>query len=77
MMNSFSTLHSSLSDKNGPNPGQDPDYHPCIRENGRFSINYRLMIHGEPKPVTLKAVLPKNGNADKLLIGVRAWKDRK
>ena len=49
----------------------------CIRENGRFSINYRLMIHGEPKPVTLKAVLPKNGNADKLLIGVRAWKDRK
>ena len=48
-----------------------------IRENGRFSINYRPMIHGEPKPVTLKAVLPKNGNADKLLIGVRAWKDRK
>ena len=47
-----------------------------IRENGHFSINYRLMIHGEPKHVTLKAVLLKNGNADKLLIGVRAWIDR-
>ena len=49
----------------------------CIHESGRFSINYRLMIRGEPKPVTLKAVLLKNGNADKLLIGVRAWVDRK
>ena len=47
-----------------------------IRENGRFSINYRLMIRGEPKQVTLKAVLLKNGNEDKLLIGVRAWKER-
>jgi diguanylate cyclase (GGDEF)-like protein len=48
-----------------------------IREDGRFSISYRLMIHGKPKQVTLKAVLLKNGNTDKLLIGVRAWKDRK
>jgi len=47
-----------------------------IREDGRFSISYRLMIHGKPKQVTLKAVLLKNGNTDKLLIGVRAWKDR-
>ena len=48
-----------------------------IREDGRFSISYRLMIHGKPKQVTLKAVLLKSGDTDKLLIGVRAWKDRK
>ena len=48
-----------------------------IREDGSFSISYRLMIQGKPKQVTLKAVLPKNGNTDKLIIGVRAWKDRK
>ena len=48
-----------------------------IREDGSFSISYRLMLQGKPKQVTLKAVLLKNGNTDKLLIGVRAWKDRK
>jgi hypothetical protein len=48
-----------------------------IREDGSFSISYRLMIRGKPKQVTLKAVLLKNGNTDKLIIGVRAWKDRK
>ena len=47
-----------------------------ICSQGRFSIHYRLLIHGESKQVTLKAVLLKGGGADKLLIGVRAWKDR-
>ena len=44
-----------------------------IRENGHFSINYRLMIHGEPRQVTLKAALVKSGDTEKMLVGVRAW----
>ena len=48
-----------------------------IREHGGFSINYRLIIKGVPRPVTLKAALFKDGEADKLVVGVRAWKDRK
>ena len=48
-----------------------------IREHGSFSINYRLIIKGVPRPVTLKAALFKDGDTDKLVVGVRAWKDRK
>lgn len=48
-----------------------------IRLNGSFSINYRLIIRGEPRPVTLKASLFKDGDDDKLVVGVRAWKDRR
>ena len=48
-----------------------------LHQDGNFSINYRLMIHGEPKQVTLKAVLLKNEDSEKLLIGVRAWRDRR
>ena len=47
-----------------------------IRENGSFSINYRLIIKGVPRPVTLRAALYKDGDSDKLIVGVRAWKER-
>ena len=47
-----------------------------IRERGSFSIDYRLMVRGEPRPVTLKAALFKEGGTDKLVVGVRAWKER-
>ena len=47
-----------------------------IRLRGSFSINYRLIIKGEPRPVTLKASLFKDGDEEKLVVGVRAWKDR-
>ena len=47
-----------------------------IQLHGKFSINYRLIIKGEPVPVTLKASLFKDGDEDKLVVGVRAWKDR-
>ena len=47
-----------------------------IRLHGSFSINYRLIIKGEPRPVTLKASLFKDGDEDKLVVGVRAWNDR-
>ena len=48
-----------------------------IRLHGKFSINYHLIIKGEPVPVTLKASLFKDGDEDKLVVGVRAWKDRR
>ena len=48
-----------------------------IRLYGSFSINYRLIIKGTPRPVTLKAALFKDGDEDKLVVGVRAWKERK
>ena len=47
-----------------------------IRERGNFSIDYRLIIRGKPRPVTLKAALLKEGGVEKLVVGVRAWKDR-
>ena len=47
-----------------------------IQQNGSFSINYRLIIRGEPRPVTLKAALFKDGDEEKLVVGVRAWKVR-
>lgn len=48
-----------------------------IRLHGKFSINYRLIIKGEPVPVTLKASLFKDGDEEKLVVGVRVWKDRR
>lgn len=47
-----------------------------IREHGSFNINYRLLINDAPTPVSLKAAMFKDGDTDKLVIGVRAWKDR-
>ena len=47
-----------------------------IKLHGRFSIDYRLIIRGVPRPVTLKAALFKDGDDDKLVVGVRAWRDR-
>ena len=45
-----------------------------IREDGRFRIQYRLMINGEPTPVTLKAALFRDGEEEKMVVGVRALK---
>jgi hypothetical protein len=47
-----------------------------IRTNGVFKIDYHLIIKGEPKPVTLKAALFIEGGEEKLVVGVRAWRDR-
>ena len=48
-----------------------------IKEHGKFSINYRLIIKGVPRPVTLKAALFKDGDEEKLVVGVRAWRERR
>ena len=47
-----------------------------IRTGGSYKIDYRLLINGEPKPVTLKAALIHEGGEEKLVVGVRAWRDR-
>lgn len=43
-----------------------------IQLNGKFSIDYHLMIKGVPRPVTLKAALFNEGGEEKLVVGVRA-----
>ena len=47
-----------------------------FHRDGQFKINYRLIIKGIPRPVTLKAALVKDGGEEKLVVGVRAWKER-
>ena len=47
-----------------------------VREGDGFRIAYRLMINGEPRQVILKAALFKEGGEEKLLVGVRPWKQR-
>ncbi len=48
-----------------------------IRETGVFKLQYRLVINGEPRPVSLKIARFTEGNREKLVAGVRAWKTRR
>ncbi len=48
-----------------------------IRQRGKFTINYRMVIKDVPTPVTLKAALFKEGDEEKLVVWVREWMDRK
>ncbi len=48
-----------------------------IREQGTFRMAYRLMIKGEPTPVSLKIAMFKEGDEDRLVVGIRAWRVRK
>ena len=48
-----------------------------IQEDGMFKMNYKLMIQGEERPVTLKIAPIKDDTGEKLVMGVRAWKIRK
>ena len=41
-----------------------------IEKNGQFVIQYRLMMDGEPKYVSAKAVLVEEQNTPKLIIGI-------
>ena len=47
-----------------------------IRETGKFTLNYRLVIQGEPTSVSLKIAPFQSGNEEKLLAGVRRWRQR-
>ena len=46
-----------------------------IKLHGSFSIDYRLMIKGVPRPVTLKAALFRDGDEEKLVVGLREGKN--
>jgi len=48
-----------------------------IEENGTFQIRYRLVVNGEPQPVVLKMARIRESDGDRLIAGVRAWRDRK
>ena len=47
-----------------------------IRENGHFTIHYRLMIQNVPIRVSLKIIPFQDGSSAKLLAGVRKWQIR-
>ena len=47
-----------------------------IWRDGVFRMHYRLMFRGGPKDVTLKIVSISDGENERLLAGVRAWKER-
>ena len=48
-----------------------------IRQHGRFTINYRLVIKDVPRPVTLKAALFKDGDEEKMVVGLRERAEKK
>ena len=47
-----------------------------IHDHGNYRTQYRLMINGEVKPVVLKIAPFKDGEKEKLVVGVREWKER-
>ena len=47
-----------------------------VRKNGMFTMHYRLMIDGQPKKVSLKIALVKETDGERLIAGVRAWRER-
>ena len=44
-----------------------------IREEGKFRLDYRLMIGGTARDVTLKAALFREGGEEKMVVGIREW----
>ena len=47
-----------------------------IRDHGSFIMHYRLMIDGIPKQVGLKIAMIHENGKDKLVAGVKYWKER-
>ena len=47
-----------------------------IRENGAFNLQYRLMINGEPRSVSLRIALVEESSGERLVAGVRPWQMR-
>jgi len=48
-----------------------------VRKNGMFTMHYRLMMDGQPKKVSLKVALVRESDGEKLIAGVRAWRERR
>lgn len=49
----------------------------AIREEGAFKLQYRLVIGGEPRSVSLRISAFRDGGEEKLVAGVRAWRRRR
>ena len=49
----------------------------AIQEEGVFKLQYRLMIGGVPRSVSLRISPFKDGGEEKLVAGVRAWRRRR
>ena len=48
-----------------------------IQENGAFNMQYRLLINGEQRPVSLRIAKVEESDGERLVAGVRAWQIRK
>ena len=48
-----------------------------LGEKGSFHLPYILMINGEQKPVSIKITLSNRLDSEKLIAGIREWKERK
>jgi len=48
-----------------------------IQDEGVFNLRYRLMINGEARPVILRIARVMESDGDKLIAGVRIWRERK
>ena len=47
-----------------------------IRGGQIYRLHYRLMINGEPKPVSLRIAMFRENGDEKLVAGVRLWRER-
>lgn len=47
-----------------------------IRNSGNYKVHYRLMINGKPRHVSLLIAPFKDKESERLVAGVRAWKER-
>ena len=48
-----------------------------IRERGAYTYSYRLLINGKYRPVSLRIAYLKESDGEKLVAGIREWRDRK
>ncbi len=48
-----------------------------IEQNGAFKLQYRLQIGDEARPVSLRIAPFQDGSDEKLVAGVRAWRERR
>ena len=48
-----------------------------LREQGSWSLQYRILMNGEPRPVILRISPFVEGGETRLLAGVRTWRERK
>ena len=48
-----------------------------VQENGTFFMHYRLNMNGEPCPVILRISTVEEGSGQRLVAGIRRWRQRR